>query len=110
MLAERDGEDTENLREPGRNLAEPHVVVLAAGLDGTTDHCMKAAERLRTVEIAARRLGVSPSWLRREAAAGRLPAIQIGRSMMFDLEALRFAIKRRAQQEAEQRRGGASDA
>ena len=47
---------------------------------------------------AARRLGVSRAWLRREALAGRVPALRAGATFLFSAAALESAIARRASQ------------
>ena len=44
---------------------------------------------LWTVSEAAHFLKMSESWVYQAAAAGRLPAVRIGRSVRFDGEALR---------------------
>jgi excisionase family DNA binding protein len=48
----------------------------------------RAPERLVTVATAARALGVSERTIRREVAAGRLPAQRIGRAVRVDLTSL----------------------
>jgi hypothetical protein len=45
--------------------------------------------------LVARRLGVSEAWLMREAAEGRVPALQAGRSVLFHYPTLRRALLRR---------------
>ena len=47
---------------------------------------------------AARRLGVSRAWLRREALAGRVPALRAGATFLFSAAALESALARRAGQ------------
>ncbi len=46
------------------------------------------------------RTGLPVAWLRREASAGRLPSVTIGRRRMFDLDAVVRAIT------ANERKGG----
>lgn len=46
------------------------------------------------------RTGLPVAWLRREASAGRLPSVTIGRRRMFDLDAVVHAIT------ANERKGG----
>lgn len=44
----------------------------------------------------ARLLGLPPAWLREEADAGRIPHLRIGRVRLFDPDAVRLALKKRA--------------
>lgn len=48
---------------------------------------------------AATSLGVPRAWLRREASAGRVPAILVGRRWMVHLDHARGVILHRAQQQ-----------
>lgn len=43
-----------------------------------------------------RPLGVDKGWLAEEARSGRLPALRVGRRMVFDLGAVRDALAARA--------------
>lgn len=45
----------------------------------------------------AHRLGVPTAWLKREADAGRVPCLRVGRRRMFDLDAVRAELDHRAQ-------------
>lgn len=45
---------------------------------------------------AAQRLGVPSAWLRREADAGRVPCLRVGRRLMFNLDAVRETLERRS--------------
>ncbi|MCC5822629.1 MAG: helix-turn-helix domain-containing protein [Phycisphaerales bacterium] len=42
------------------------------------------------------RLGVPRAWLRREADAGRIPCLMVGRRRMFNLEAVRETLEHRS--------------
>ncbi len=42
--------------------------------------------------------GVSASWLRAEAEAGRLPCLRVGKRLLFDPEAVEAELIRRAAQ------------
>jgi len=44
---------------------------------------MNDAEPLMTTIEAASRLHVSPSWLKKQAAAGQVPHVRLGRSVRF---------------------------
>lgn len=46
----------------------------------------------------ARRLGVTTSWLRAEAAAGRLPCVRAGEQFLFAVDAVERVLLERAQQ------------
>ena len=48
------------------------------------------------IDQAATRLGVPRAWLKREADAGRLPCLRVGRRRMFALDAVRAELERRA--------------
>jgi excisionase family DNA binding protein len=43
-----------------------------------------------------RHLGITRDWLREEAKAGRLPSLRIGRTMLFNFDAVVEVIARRA--------------
>lgn len=51
---------------------------------------------LLTLSRIARRVGVSQQWLRAEADAGRIPCLRAGRRYLFDLDATKEALARRA--------------
>jgi len=55
-----------------------------------------------TLHEAAVTLNVPTAWLRREALASRVPFLRAGRRLLFDLDAVRAELKRRA----EDARGG----
>ncbi len=44
----------------------------------------------------AHRLGVPRAWLQREADAGRIPCLRVGRRRMFNLEAVRETLEYRS--------------
>lgn len=49
----------------------------------------------------AHRLGVPTAWLKREADAGRLPCLRVGRRRMFAPDAVRAELDRRARDESQ---------
>jgi len=52
----------------------------------------------------SRELRLPAAWLRAEAAAGRLPCLQVGRRLLFDLDAVKSALASRAAVEKAVRR------
>ena len=55
--------------------------------------------------VMARRLHVSVSWLRDEAAAGRLPSVRAGDRFLFDAELVERLLLERARQIPDSDRG-----
>jgi excisionase family DNA binding protein len=51
---------------------------------------------LLTVAALARRLGLSATWLKNEAEAGRVPSLRMGRSLRFNAMAVERALLSRA--------------
>jgi excisionase family DNA binding protein len=51
---------------------------------------------LVTMPTLCQRLGLPVKWVRREASAGRLPAIRIGRRICFNVEAIKDFLRDRA--------------
>lgn len=49
----------------------------------------------RPLEPTALTLGVPYSWLRREVEAGRIPFLDIGNHRLFDIDAVKAALKQR---------------
>ena len=49
----------------------------------------------------AYRLGLSGSWLKAEAEAGRLPCLRVGRKLMFNIEAIEATLVERARSDSE---------
>jgi len=45
--------------------------------------------------MLAGRTGLPLAWLRREAKAGRIPSLRVGRRMLFDFETATAALERR---------------
>lgn len=60
------------------------------GFCGDTDRMTNA--RLLSVAELSDRLNLPMHWLRREADAGRLPCIRVGRRRMFNLGAVLVAL------------------
>lgn len=58
------------------------------------------ADHLATLRGLARELKISIEWLRDEADAGRIPCLRAGRKRLFNVEAVRQALLRRAAREA----------
>jgi len=54
------------------------------------------SDKLISVVQAGFRLGVNPRWLKREAEAGRVPAIDCGGTLLVNLSAVREALADRA--------------
>ena len=51
---------------------------------------------LTNVRLAAKAIGVPWPWLKAEAAAGRVPHLRAGRTVLFNVAAVRDALARRA--------------
>jgi hypothetical protein len=51
---------------------------------------------LKPLKTIARQIGVPAAWLRREADAGRVPFLRIGRRLLGDAEAIRKLIADRS--------------
>jgi excisionase family DNA binding protein len=47
----------------------------------------------------AKRLGVDAAWLREEAEAGRIPHVQAGRHLLFNIDAVQRVLAERAGRE-----------
>lgn len=54
---------------------------------------------LCTLPTLARALALPPTWLRREAEAGRIPALRAGRRLLFNRVAVETALANRAANE-----------
>ena len=61
---------------------------------------------LRELAQSFRRFGLSMAWLRREAEAGRIPSLKIGNRILFDRDAVKEALIKRAQKAAASKGGG----
>ena len=57
---------------------------------------MNTERKLLPARVIAHRLGVPMSWVKAEAEVGRLPSLRVGRTVLFDLDAVRETILRRA--------------
>ncbi len=64
---------------------------------------MMTAHRPLKLSEMARRLGVSVSWLRQEAEAGRLPHLRAERGILFDPETIERMLLERAASEGVRR-------
>jgi excisionase family DNA binding protein len=53
-------------------------------------------EFLVTMPTLCQRLDLPVKWVRRETAAGRLPAVRIGRRICFNVEAIKDFLRDRA--------------
>lgn len=58
-------------------------------------------DRILNLPRMARRLGVTQTWLRREAEAGRIPVLRAGTRFIFEPEAVETAIAQRAAESVE---------
>jgi hypothetical protein len=56
---------------------------------------MDANDFIPARQVAAQ-LGLPLSWVQAEARAGRLPHLKVGRSLFFDLDVVRTALRERA--------------
>ncbi len=52
-----------------------------------------------SVKTAAFELGVPAAWLRREAGAGRIPCLQIGRKRLFNINVVLHVLAERASED-----------
>ncbi len=59
---------------------------------------MQTITRILPLNVVARRLHVSPRWLRQEAEAGRIPHLRAENRILCDLEAVETALLERARQ------------
>jgi hypothetical protein len=59
---------------------------------------MKTNKSIRLLQVVpmARLLGLSPGWLRMEARAGRLPHVDAGGTILFDVDAVLAVLAKRA--------------
>lgn len=57
-----------------------------------------------TLSELARCVRVPVSWIRTEAAAGRLPHLKAGKQLLFDLDTVRRILRERAAEEGVVRR------
>lgn len=57
---------------------------------------MLNTSNLLTLAAAGRRLRVPPSWLEREAKAGRIPGVKTGEGWLFHLPTIVRILQRRA--------------
>ena len=55
-------------------------------------------DRILTLPRMARRLGVTRTWLKDEARAGRVPSLLAGSQLLFEPEAVENALAQRAAQ------------
>ena len=54
------------------------------------------ADQLVSLRALSRELKISIEWLKAEADAGRIPCLRAGRKRLFNVEAVRLALLRRA--------------
>ena len=54
-------------------------------------------ETFEPVKIAASRIGIPASWLKSEAEAGRLPAVRVGKRLLFNVEQVERALLAKAE-------------
>ena len=66
---------------------------------GSPAMLMGMMTRLVSVKALSERTGLPAQYIRREADAGRLPCIRVGRRRMFDLDAVRRELVARAERE-----------
>lgn len=58
---------------------------------------MRRNQQPVTLRVAARELGVTMAWLRREAQAGQIPHLAAGSALLFDVGLVRRLLLERAQ-------------
>jgi excisionase family DNA binding protein len=68
--------------------------VVRATVEG--DHVDYEVSRGLRIEDAAKRIGMSVSWLRKQTAAGLFPCYRIGRAVRFDSQQLEAWLQARA--------------
>ncbi len=61
---------------------------------------MKPQKSFTTIHDLSRRLGLPIAYLRREAAAGRLPHVKAGQRLLFHVESAERALLERAERHA----------
>ena len=49
------------------------------------------------LKIAASKIGIPASWLKSEAEAARLPAIRVGKRLLFNVEQVKRALLEKAE-------------
>lgn len=54
------------------------------------------SDRLDNIHGLARRLNIPTDWILKEARAGRIPSLQIGRKRLFNVDAVRARLAERA--------------
>ena len=81
----------------GTWLALLSVGVVEQGDDGLWRHPDDFGERFINLRRASGRLGVPLSWLRDEAAAGRVPTLKTGRSVLVNIELVERLLDERAE-------------
>ena len=59
---------------------------------------MATTPQFVSITEVARRVGVPMTWLRDEAKAGRVPHLQTGRRLLFNVEVVEQALLERTQQ------------
>lgn len=62
---------------------------------------MEKKTQFLPIDPAASRLGVPRDWLRKEAAAGRVPVLRVGRRLLFDIEAVHRALAEHSEREVQ---------
>ena len=62
----------------------------------TNEAMHSAAPDLITMDVLAERTGLPVAWLKREVKKGALPAIRIGGTLRFNIDAVRQAVAAQA--------------
>jgi len=60
---------------------------------------VRIPESFIPVRRLAARIGVPAAWLKREAAAGRVPSLRVGRRLLMNREAVERVLLQRAEDE-----------
>lgn len=71
------------------------------GVCSQTDGMAKTEPSYIAIGQMAHQLGVPEAWLKREADAGRLPCLRVGRRRMFAPDAVRAELDGRARVESQ---------
>ena len=86
--------------EGGRKAAKASEVSSVASFWLSHDPGMTNKEnKFQSIGMVSKHFGVPRAWLKREADAGRLPCLRVGRRRMFAPEAVRVELERRARGE-----------
>lgn len=75
-----------------RAACAPYALFIESRAHGTLPCMPSNPQRLASLYVASRSLGLPANWLREEALAGRIPCLRAGDRLLFDLETLRQLV------------------